>query len=97
VSHRMRHLLIPQWPQPATKSMMRYVKMRLRFLCNGRFVTLSTSPISVMMAPTVIKFATRVLIARLEFLCNGRRTLPRAHLRCILIGDAPDHAPWMTL
>jgi hypothetical protein len=39
-------LLVPQWHHPVIKSVMGYVKACLEFLCNGRRVTLSASPIS---------------------------------------------------
>jgi hypothetical protein len=49
-SNGMCLLLVPQWLQPDIKSATRYVKTHLRFLCNGRRMTLSTSPISVIVA-----------------------------------------------
>jgi hypothetical protein len=51
-SNRVHPLLVPQWPQLTIKSAMRYVKARIRFVCNGRCATLSVSPISVIMIPT---------------------------------------------
>jgi hypothetical protein len=47
----VRLLLVSQYPQPTIKSATRYVKARLRFLCNGRRAILSVSPISAIVAP----------------------------------------------
>jgi hypothetical protein len=49
-SNGMCLLLVPQWLQPDIKSATRYVKTHLGFLCNGRRMTLSASPISVIVA-----------------------------------------------
>jgi hypothetical protein len=71
-SYRVRLLLVPQRPQSAIKLATRYVKECLRFLCNGRYTTLSTSPISVIVAPTDNQIGTRALIACFRLISNGR-------------------------
>jgi hypothetical protein len=43
IEEMVRLLLVPPWPQPTIKSSTHEVKACPRFLCNGRYMTLSAS------------------------------------------------------
>jgi hypothetical protein len=60
-------------------------------------MTLSTSPISAIVAQASNKISNMLPDVHLGLISNERGALTKAHLKCILIGDAPGHASQITL